>query len=156
MSATDVIAAIALAGAVKPRRPAPAPAQDEPARSRVRIRSGRVRVLRPKGWATTLPPTPRGRGRNRRIGLAPPALQFRSGKGFEPTSAGNSALPSPRLARVSAGDRPACVAAPAAADFAIAGCSLTLDVKASTARVALVSIDHKEAPCSPLLEPVTD
>ena len=65
-----------------------------------------------------------------------PRLKLRSDKGPNPASAVDSALPSPRLARVSAGDRPACVAAPAAADCAIAGCSLTLDLAASTARVA--------------------
>jgi hypothetical protein len=57
----------------------------------------------------------------------PLRLNLRRGKRFDPTSAGESALPSRRVARVSAGDRPARMAAPVAAESAIIARSLTRD-----------------------------
>jgi hypothetical protein len=79
-----------------------------------------------------IPPTPADAAATAyRIG-GPLRSRPRSGKGFNPTSAGDSALPSPRLARVSASDRPARMAAPVAADSATIARSLTCDLAAST------------------------
>ena len=88
-------------------------------------------------------------------------------KEFDPASTADAIFSSPGLARVSAGARLPCLAASVAAESPIAVWSFTLDLAASSACVArsrlrktaagnLSASDHKEAPCSPLLEPVTD